>query len=100
MRYGCFRLGSSNGDIPYHIFELGDIANNIDKLTTKEIKALAGDLFVEGRSKKKISELKTDIIKELNSGTRGSENLEDCIGSSPNLQKVITIDEFVATYHK
>ena len=75
-------------------------ANNIDKLTTKEIKALAGDLFIEGRSKKKVSELKTDIIKELNSGTRGSENLEDCIGSSPNLQKVITIDEFVATYHK
>ncbi|WP_286077063.1 hypothetical protein [Thomasclavelia cocleata] len=99
-RYGCFRLGPTNGNIPYCIFEFNDIIENIDLLNTKSIKALAGNLFIDGRSKKKASVLKEDIIKELKSEKVGSENLEDCLGSTPELRKVTTINDFINTYYK
>lgn len=99
-RYGIFKFGTTNGDVPYHIFEISDIVNNLDRFKSKDIKILAGDLFVEKRSKKTIDELKQDITSILQGDTRGSDNLNDCIGSTPETQYVITVDEFFKKYYK
>lgn len=99
-KYGVFKFGTTNGDVPHHIFEISDIVNNLDRFKSKDIKILAGDLFVEKRSKKTIDELKQDIISILQGDTHGSDNLNDCIGSIPETRYVITVDEFFKKYYK
>lgn len=99
-RYGSFRFGTSTSMMPYLTFTLDDLANNLEKLNNTNIKYLASELCIEGRSKMTIDELKTNIKNILlTTKTLGSLDINNCLSTSnPESNKLWTVDEFVREY--
>lgn len=99
-RYGRFKLGTSSSMIPSLTFSFDDLANNLDKLNIINLKFLASELFIQGRSKMTISELKQNI-KELllTTKTKGTLDINNCFSNtSPDSNKLWSVDEFVEKY--
>lgn len=101
-RYGCFRFGTSTSMMPALTFALDDLANNLDQLNSKNLKFLASELYIEGRSKMSIDELK-EQIKELllTTKTIGSIDINNCLSeSSEESSRLWTVAEFVEKFQE
>jgi len=99
-RYGSFRFGTSTSMMPHLTFAFDDLANNLDKLNKANIRFLASELFVEGRHKMTVEELK-DKIKEilLTTKTLGSLDINNCLSTeNPESNRLWSVDEFVKEY--
>ena len=97
MRYGTFRFGTCFSMEPYRTFEFSDLADNIDKLNATNIKILAGSLFIEGRSKKSVKQLRIEIADLLRTTTtNGSTDINKCLSNvHPDSNRLWTVQEFV-----
>ena len=99
-RYGRFRFGTSSSMIPSLTFAFNDLASNLDKLSVTNLKFLASELFIEGRSKMAISELKQNIRDLLlTTKTKGTLDINNCLSNnSPESNKLWSVEEFVEKY--
>ncbi len=99
-RYGCFRFGDSTSMMPYLTFSLNDLANNIDKLNSTNLRFLASELFIKGRSKMSIDELREQMKNLLlTTKTIGSIDINNCLSeNNPESSRLWTVDEFVEKY--
>ncbi len=99
-RYGCFRFGTSTSMMPYLTFALDDLANNMDQLNSTNLKFLASELCIEGRSKMPLDELKEQMKNLLlTTKTIGYVDINNCLSeSNPESSRLWTVDEFVEKY--